>query len=502
MRRSKRVPIAASGRDEAGLREYYCATHIMHAGNKSEFFGRPFYLEEWQRKNIWNPIFGTGRMVGKGDRRRFVRRYREALIGLPRDYGKTELICAMMLSEANVRPVSMGQYGVIAYSKEQARKILATLGAMIRQDPDMFALWDVGKTEITNRESGAVIKVFPYSEGAIQSWHFNFLIADELHVWKDSSVWNAIVSGMGNVENSLVVAITTAGASRRGFLWDWLNGNDITSVLEDPAAYCWWLGAEDEDGIDDPRVWRRLAVPSWVSVDNIRMQRRRLSRADFERYVLNRFPVRATLDRSMREDDVEACEAQEAEFDFDEPFTLAVDGAVRGDAFALVAHQVGPDGHSRFREWVYDSPPEDTGYYDIHQVGQLVAGLSQRYGCPVGIDPARLLLWANVLQDEYGVEVYEVRQTNLVMCPACSLVVNAVRSHRADLGGCPRLAEHLRNCRDLPREPYGTRFTSVAHGQGSERIDAAIAAAMAMWMTQTMPEPVESFAETGGIWTI
>ena len=104
--------------------------------------------------------------------------------------------------------------------------------------------------------------------------------------------------------------------------------------------------------------------------------------------------------------------------------------------------------------------------------------------------------------DTYGCEIYEIRQSNEVMCPACALVVNAVRSRTANLRDCPRLSEHLANCRDMRREPWGYRFTADAHGQGSDRIDAAIAAAMAMWMTEVMPEPVESFAESGGIWTL
>lgn len=480
---------------------HFCRTHVRHAGNKPRYYGKPFELEEWQWDSIWLPVFGTGRMV-EG---RFERHYRTALVGLPRDYGKTELICAMLITEANMNPVHMGQYGIVAYSKEQAGKILATLGDMIRQDSDLRRLWETNRGEVLNRETGAVIKVFPYSEAALQSWHFNVLIADELHVWKNASVYSAIRSGMAHVDNSLLLAITTASDSRSGFLWDWINGNPaegVKSILDDPTAYMWWLGANDSDNIDDDRVWERIAVPSWVTTGSIRDLRESMRKRDFERYAMNRFPLEKGLDRSMRQADIASCARRGGGFDFDEPFTLAIDGAVRGDAFAIVAHQVAEDGSHRFHEWVYDTPPEDRGYYDVAQIGQLVAGLCQKYRCPVGIDPARLLLWANELQDTYGVEVYEIRQNNENMCPACALVVNAVRSRSARLGDCPKLADHLANCRDMRREPWGYRFTSDSHGQGSERIDAAIAAAMAMWMTQTMPERVESFAESGGLWML
>lgn len=499
MRRSRRYRLTEAGKDEAGLREWFAATHLHHVGN-DEYNGKPFYLEDWQRENIWNPVFGTGRVEGKGDERRFRRRYRTALIGMPRNFGKTELVCAMVMSEANVSPVANGQYGIVAYSREQATKILGTLRAMVALDPDLKALWESYKNEIVNRETGAVIKVLPYSEGSVQSWHFNMLIADELHVWKDDSVFNAVSAGMANIPDSLMLAITTASGSRDGFLWEWLNGTrDRTAATDDPTTYCWWLGADDRDKVDDQEVWARLAVPSWVTVDNTLSVRRRMSKSNFERYVLNRFPSETVLDPALDPADVDACAAVRAPLDFDEPFSLAVDGAISGDAFAIVAHQEA-GGVDRWHEWVFDEPGE-SGYYDLNQIEQLIAGIAQKYRCKVGIDQSRLLLMAQQLQDDYGVEVYAIRQDNPTMCQACATLTNSVRSHRSALAGCPKLAAHLKNCMRADREPYGTRWTSERHGQGTRRIDAAIAAAMAKWMSDTAPREL-SFAETGGVWRV
>lgn len=493
MRRTKRFSVSKAGEREAGAREFFAATHLHHVGNDS-YNGQPFYLEPWQRERIWRPVFGCGRMGRDG----FVRRHRVALIGLPRDYGKTELACAMLLAEANMSPVPRGQYGIIAYSRDQAVKILGTLRAMIAADPDLRHLWETSKTEIENRETGATIKVFPYSEGALQSWHFNVLIADELHVWRDRTVWNAAVSGMASVPNSLLIAITTASGERSGFLWDWLNGtDDLMSVADDPTAYLWWHGAPDGADRDDPRTWERIALPSWIDTEHIRAARRRMGRDAFDRYILNRWPDERGPDSVFTAREVAACSAT-AGFDWDAPFSLAVDGAVSGDAFAIVAHQR-QDDRDVFHEWVYDDPGE-SGYYPLAQIEQLIAGIAQEHRVPVGIDPSRLLLMATHLQDEYGVDVYQLKQDNRTMCPACSLVVNSVRDRAACLGGTPKLAEHLRNCLAKDAEPFGMRFTSERHGRGSKRIDAAIAAAMAMLMTQVAPQ-LPGFAERGGLYS-
>lgn len=472
MLRSKRVRISKAGKEEAGELEYFVATHLKHVGN-DEYNGLPFFLEEWQRKNIWYPIFGTGKMTGG----RFRRRYRSALIGMPRDFGKSELAAAMLLAEANMHPINNGQYGIVAYSKEQATKDLGVLKAMIRKDPDLKAVWDIQKHEIVNLENGSVIKVFPYSEGSLQSWHFNMIIADELHVWRDESVWNAIVSGMGSIPNSLVIAITTASGKRQGFLWDWINGTeDLVSILEDDEAYCWWHGANDEDDIDDQRVWKRIVLPSWITVEDMKRQRKRQSRANFERYSLNRFPLKQTSESFFSTLQLDRCCREDNDFDYSAPYTLGIDGATSGDSFAIVAFQR-RNGIGFTKEWVFDEPDPDTGYYPLNQIMELIAAICQRsWPRVVGIDPNRMIVMNNQLLEVYGIDTVAFRQDNPTMCQATSLVVNLVLAGKLRLAGCPKLIAHLANTVKDDKGSYGERFSKDSK---LSKIDAAIALAIA-----------------------
>ena len=474
MRRNKRIRIFKAGADEASLMEFFAATRLHHVGNKPEWYGTPFYLEEFQRKKIWNPVFGTGRIVGGS----FRRRYRTALIGLPRDFGKTELACAMLLTEANMHPVNEGQYGIVAYSKEQASKILGTLKAMIALDDGLRSVWEPNKLEVVNKDTGAVIKVFPYSEGAVQSWHFNMLVCDELHVWRDATVWNALVSGMSSVQNSLVLAITTAAGDRSGFLWDWLNGtDDLMSVFDDPEAYCWWHGASDSDEIDDRSVWRKIALPSWVTVEDMELSRKRLNRRDFERYALNRFPLRKSSRSCFSARQLNACCKDENDIDLALPFTIGIDGATSGDSFAVVAYQRrGAVGYTK--EWVFDEPDESTGHYNVSEIERLVADIySNYYPAVIGIDPNRMIVMNSHLNDVYGIETTSFAQNNATMCQATSLVMNLVKSGMLRLKGCPKLREHLANAVEDDKGSYGIRF-----GKDAKRspIDAAIAFAIAV----------------------
>lgn len=487
-----RVHLSKAGKEEAFAYRLFFETHIKHTDNR--YFGKPFKLDSWQWRDVFQPLFGQGRMVKAGGDRVFQRSKSILAVGLPRSGGKSDLACGILLTVASMEPVYNGEYAVIAYSKDQASKDFGKLKTMIRLDPDLSAMWKPLTNEIVNTETGARIMVFPYSENALQSWHLNFCVLDEVHTYKNGELYEAVTSGQRDIFNAVCMIITTAAGGRKGFLWDelpkWRDGKD--------AHLAWW-GARDDEDVDDERMWKRTHPMSWVTIDQVRKQRRKLGKKSFERYEINRFPLEKAADRALKVREVRACLDGENLFDFEKPFILGVDGATSGDSFAIVAHQE-IDGLDCFHEWVFDEPGE-SGYYDLNQIMQLIAALSQKHGCPVGIDPARLLLMAQQLQDDYGVKVFEVPQSNKIMCAASEMIARSVKEKRARLAGCPKLAEHLENCTQLIREPFGWRFGSERHGQGTERIDAAIAAAIAKYSTATVG-PSISFVESGGVWVV
>lgn len=487
-----RVRLSKSGKAEAFTYRLFFESHIKHTDNM--YFGQPFILDDWQWRDIFQPLFGQGRMVKAGVERVFRRSKRIVVEGVPRSGGKSDLACGLLLTIASMEPVYNGEYAVIAYSKDQARKDFGKLKTMIRLDPELKAMWKPLTDCIINEETGAKIMVMPYSENALQSWHLNVAVLDEVHTYKDDELYNAVISGQRDIFNAVCIVITTAAGSRKGFLWE-----QLPKWQASKDAHVAWYGARDDEDLDDVRMWKRTHPMSWVSVEDVRRQRENLSNKQFERYEVNRFPLEKSEDKALKVGEVRACQRIGNLFDFDKPFMLGVDGATSGDSFAIVAHQV-VDGIDCYQEWVFDEPGE-SGYYDLNQIEELIAWLSQKYKCPVGIDPARLLLMAQQLQDDYGVKIFEVSQNNKIMCAASEMVARSIKEKRTSLDGCPKLAEHLTNCTQLIREPFGWRFSSEKHGQGTDRIDAAIAAAIAKYATQTVGVSV-SFTESGGVWVV
>ena len=108
----------------------------------------------------------------------FQRSKRIVVEGVPRSGGKSDLACGLLLTIASMEPVYNGEYAVIAYSKDQARKDFGKLKTMIRLDPELKAMWKPLTDCIINEETGAKIMVMPYSENALQSWHLNVAVLD------------------------------------------------------------------------------------------------------------------------------------------------------------------------------------------------------------------------------------------------------------------------------------------------------------------------------------
>lgn len=473
MRRTSTEPYSREGLMQARAKEKCLSSMCRHVANDS-YYGQPFLLEPFQRENMWLPVFGSGQMVDGQWRRK----YRRAIFCLPSGYGKTEMAAAIVLTVATTEVVYNGEYGVVASSLEQVGKIFNKIGTMIKLDPTLSRQWEIGTKVITHRETGAKIMVFPNKADALEGWHLNVVIFDEMHVYKDSKVWDAALKGQKVLNNPLAIGITTAGDAREGFLWDTLE-----SGMNDPGMYIYWLGMDDGQDIDDPKSWEPLMVASWVTWESIEDQRNSAtSRRSFERYTANRFPMDKDAYSCFTAKQLDACMKAENDWDWQQPFTLGIDGATSGDSFAIEGYQrfTDEDGeeHHNVREWVFDEPDEDTGRYPLNDIMELIAGIYQQYyPAVIGIDPNRMIVMSAQLQDVYGVETVSFPQNNAVMCQATQLVYHLVKSGALRLSGCPKTREHLANTIEEDKGSYGVRFGKNSH---RDKIDAAIALAIAV----------------------
>ena len=471
MKRKRRPRYSKAGLMEADVREVFAEACLHFVGN-DDFYGQPFKLEDWQREEIWRPIFATGRMANG----RFVRKHRRALLGAPRIIGKTAIAVAMLLAEANMAPVMNGEYGLIADSADNARKAYQYLASMIRLSPELSKAWRVFKSEIHHLETGAWIRIFPNDIGAVQGYHFNMCILDELHVYRDEEMWQAVISGQRDVPNALTVGITTASNRRSGFLWDLYS----ETAPNDPECWLYWVGVDDGDDPDDERAWRKIMVSPRVTIEQLRGQRAGMTKRAFQRYQLNQFPASLSADAFFEPADIAACKRVSAEIDPAEFCVVGIDGAVNGDTLGVVAYQ-DVEGRHAFESWAWERPDGALGTYDLADVADVLTQIYATHDDVLFVcDPARLSFLANWLERERGIILWQFKQTPQQMCPASEMLGRAVKAHAAALRGQPLLARHCQACVAAESKAYGRRLSSKRHGQGTDRIDLAVAAAMAM----------------------
>lgn len=472
MYRTETEPYTRDGILQAKAKERCLSSVCRHVANDS-YYGKPFVLEQFQRVNMWIPLFGSGRMVDG----RWQRKYRRAIFCLPSGYGKTELAAAIIITIATTEVVYNGEYGVVASSIDQVGKIFNKIATMIRLDPLLSQQWDIGTKLITHKETGARIMVFPNKADALEGWHLNVVIFDEMHVYRDSKVWDSALKGQKVLANPLALGITTAGDSRDGFLWETLK-----NAKEDPGMYVYWLGMDDGKDISDPESWEPLMVASWVTWESIEDQRgSATSRRSFERYTANRFPQDKDAYSCFTHSQLDKCSKADNDWDWEQPFTIGIDGATSGDSFAIVGYQriTGSDGeHHNVIEWVFDEPDDETGHYPLNDIMELIADIYQRhFPRVVGIDPNRMIVMSAQLKDVYGIDTVSFPQNNAVMCQATQLVYHLVKSGQLRLKGCPKTRSHLANTVEDDKGAYGVRFSKDSK---RSKIDAAIALSIAV----------------------
>ena len=473
-RRNSATPkITSKSKKVADLYDYFGRTYIRHTDR--DYYDKPFVLDPFQYDDIWKPIYGTLTKDGK-------RWYRRALIGLPRYTGKSELSGRIVITNMMMEPCPEGEYGIIATSKEQAQIVFGKVSAMIRLDPDLSAKFDVLRRAIVNKETRATLKVYPAEEAAVQGAHFVCCVADEVHVWKGTALYSAIVSGMKD-ENSLLVMITTAAKARSGALWDYI----LPNVLKDQRAYVCWKGAQSiEDQMAgkpfdplDRRAWRRACVASWQSMDQMEDLFESMPLSDFIRYILNVFPPDDLVqDRAFRPFKVNRC-IDKSPFEWSRGrLCAAIDGAVSGDRFAIVYGYLEKTDFHVYPIILGKSQAFRGKYYDLTAAELLLVEYQEEfYVDRTVIDPARMLMMAQHLVDKHGIPVEEYKQDGKNMGAASQFLESIIEDERLHVHGpaSEELAVHLKNAVRDDAHAFGWR---IGKPREESKIDGAIATAM------------------------
>lgn len=185
--------------------------------------GKPFKLEPWQIFIIFN-------LLGFWHTGTEERRFKEALIFVPRKNGKTSLIACLAFAVAFIQRKSGSKIYVVAAALKQALETFYFI---------MFSLQYkkiIDQFEVKNSYVEHSIKFTMYSGGkpdgsieiqimasnpdAQDSFNCNVAIADEVAAFKKPAQYNRFKEAMKAYTNKLMVGITTAGDNMNSFGYD------------------------------------------------------------------------------------------------------------------------------------------------------------------------------------------------------------------------------------------------------------------------------------------
>lgn len=171
-------------------------------------------LDEWQ---IWllSRVMET---YPPGHPRAGELRYRQVLISVGRQNGKTEIASALALW--GLLRKRGGLTVGIASSTEQAALVYERARKVIGLNPELAALFRrVTGTRGLELHNGASYITKAAKSAALQGLPIHTGIVDEVHI-VDPELWADLVNGTGARPNALIVGITTAGGDHSALLKD------------------------------------------------------------------------------------------------------------------------------------------------------------------------------------------------------------------------------------------------------------------------------------------
>ena len=181
------------------------------------------HLEPWQ-VFILTTVFGW--VDDKGNRR-----FRTALIEVPRKNGKSAITSAVALY-----CLCENEQGAECYSaatkKDQARIVFDVARRMVDKCPGLKRRFGVEteKHRIFVEESAKEFKPLSSDEDGLDGLNIHFVSVDELHAHRTRAVWDVLDSATGSRQQPLIWAITTAGSNQQSVCYEQIEY--VFSILQ------------------------------------------------------------------------------------------------------------------------------------------------------------------------------------------------------------------------------------------------------------------------------
>lgn len=444
-------------------------TRGHEVANVAKLLGMP--LMAWQREvaNVGLEVDDNG-----------VPYYREIIVSVSRQSGKTSLVLSWMIHRA----LLWGSRQMVAYGAADgnaARKKLMTDQLPIIHDSKLGpALTEVrraaGQEALVFRNDSR-IEVFGSAASSGHGRSLDLAIADE--VWHDSDDRReqALIPAMATRPEAQLVVISTAGTDESIYLRRKVEAGRQAVTEGKTSDICFIEYAADENApIDDPNTWRSCmpALGYTISEKVVAHALKTMEEDEFRRAFLNQW-------------------------------TAKTERVIPTAAWERVLADVAPDGALVFgvdinpqRSFASIAVVDREGRAELGQYGagtSWVVGrikeLASKWNSPVALDesgPAGSLVPE---LEACGVQVIKVAGRDLAS--ACGLIYDAIGDEKLHIRNAMPMVEHLTAAVDAARRrPLGDAWAWTRKDTASD-ISPLVALTVAYWAACSTNEPPRQY---------
>ena len=214
------------------------------------FNNKPFILEPFQKWMVYN-IFG---FYYKGTEERVIK---NIWIELARKNGKSFFAAALALYALIGDGEANSEVEFIANSRKQAQICFDMCRNVVDKLDPKHKYFKSYRDKIKFDKTKSFLQVLSSDSGNNDGWNSYCFIADEVHAYPDSKMFDVMKSSQGMRDNPLAISITTAGLNLFSFAYTQRKTNIevLYGKKEDDSQFTAIYTLDDDDDFRDESVW-------------------------------------------------------------------------------------------------------------------------------------------------------------------------------------------------------------------------------------------------------
>ena len=209
---------------------------------KGEWAGQPIILEPWQQFVVWNLFGWKWKATG-------LRRFRTLYAEVGRKQGKTTMAAGIGLYLMIADDEPGAEIYTSAVKRDQARIAHKDATEMVKRSPLLKKHINIVRDNLHSLENSSKFEPLGRDANSTDGLNPHGIIADELHAWKDASLWGVLETATGARSQPMMLAITTAGFNPDSYCMEQRHHAErvLDGVVDDDAYFAVIYTLDDED---------------------------------------------------------------------------------------------------------------------------------------------------------------------------------------------------------------------------------------------------------------